>query len=149
MVLSAHGTTILLWAHVLAACIWIGGQITLGMLVPLLREYPGLVTTAARRFQWMAWAAFGVLILTGLANIHNAGIGLSDLTGTATGRTLTVKLAFVAVSGVAAATHAFVVGPRATSRPSRVTRAMSGILGALSLIAAMAAALYGVILAQA
>jgi putative copper export protein len=147
--LSVHGTAILLWIHVLAACIWIGGQITLGMLIPLLREHPGLVTTTARRFQWMAWSAFGALIVTGLANIRNAGIGLTDLTDTPTGRTLTVKLVFVAASGGAAAIHAFVMGPRASSRPSRRTRITSAVLGVLSLLAAMAAALYGVILVQA
>ena len=148
MFLAAHGATLVLWIHILAACIWIGGQIALGALVPMLRGDRALLSAAARRFQAIAWPAFALLLITGVANTYNAGISLSDLPSTPRGRTLELKLAFVFLSGLAAALHAFVVGPRA-SAGLRWARPMSGLLGALSLLAAMAAALYGVLIAEA
>src|SRR5579864_7179150 len=111
MFLSLHPATLVLTIHVIAACIWIGGQITLGMLVPVLRSRPEVVRAAARRFQWLAWVAFLVLIVTGIANIHYAGISLGHLNHNPAGATLTLKLGFVLLSGLAAAIHAFVVGP--------------------------------------
>jgi uncharacterized membrane protein len=148
MYLSPHGTALVLWLHVLAACIWIGGQITLGTLVSLLREQPDVLRAAARRFQWIAWAAFLVLVVTGIANVHNAGIAWDRLNGDPRGRTLSLKLVFVLLSGLAAGLHAFVVGPRASRRPTPALRAWSGGLGAASRLAAVIAALYGVIIAE-
>jgi putative copper export protein len=146
--LSPHGSDFVLWIHVLAACVWIGGQITIGMLVPVLRGQPEVLATAARRYQWVAWAAFVVLVITGIANVHNAGISWPHLNSTPAGRTLSVKLLFVLLSGLAAAVHAFVVAPRAGRRSTPALRAWSGILGAVSLLAAILAALYGVIIAE-
>ncbi len=149
IVLTPSGANLVLWVHILAACVWIGGQIVLAMLVPLLRRDRAILAAAGRRYQLVAWAAFAVLIATGLGNMANAGISSHDLTTTPTGRTLTVKLGFVALSGVAAALHAFVVAPRAGERPTSVLRAASGILGVVALLAAMLAALYGVLIAEA
>lgn len=97
-----------LFLHVLAATIWVGGQITLGALVPVLRaggaDIPRL---AARRFGRVAWAAFAVLIVTGIWNIAAAG----DTNARGYQATLGLKLAFVALSGIAAYWHS-----RSTSR---------------------------------
>ena len=148
MLLSPDGPTVVLWAHILAATIWIGGQITLGLLVPLLRHEPDLLAASARRFQWLAWAAYAALLGTGVLNVHNAGMSWSHLGSTVAGRTLMLKLLFVALSGIAAGLHAFVIAPRATTRRTRTMRAMSGILGSISLLSALAAALYGVTIAE-
>lgn len=137
-----------LWLHVISACIWIGGQITIGILVPLLRGQPALLAAAARRYQVIAWLAFAVLVVTGLVNVHNAGIAWTRLNATTAGRTLELKLAFVALSGAAAAVHAFVVAPRASTLHGRSASVLSATLGTVSLLAAMAAALYGVVIAE-
>jgi putative copper export protein len=148
MFLAANGAKIILWIHILAASLWIGGQVIIALLIPLLRSQPALLATAARRYQQVAWTAYIVLIGTGLLNAHNAGITWSDLLHSALGRTLLLKLGFVALSGLAAAIHAFVVAPRAGSS-GPTTRLLSAVLGMLSLGAALAAALYGVLIAEA
>lgn len=148
MYLGVNGAMLVLWIHILAATIWIGGQITLAALVPLLRNVEGMATEAAQRFQWLAWSAFGLLLLTGVLNAYNAGIGWSDLHTTAQGRTLSLKLGFVVLSGIGAAVHAYYLGPRAGREPSRRTRAVSGAFAGVGLLAAIAAALYGVIIAE-
>ncbi len=116
-----------LFLHVLAAAVWVGGQLTLAGLVPTLRtmgeEAP---KTVARRFNRIAWPAFAVLVLTGLWNLTEVRYG--DRT-TEYQVTLFVKLVVVAVSGVSAALHI-----RATSR---VGLAVGGALSGLSALGAL------------
>jgi putative copper export protein len=129
--MSALETT-RLFLHVLAATIWVGGQLTLAALVPALRPLGGDVTrTAARQFRRVAWPAFAVLVATGVWNMAALTPDERSRTGT-----LTVKLVAVVVSGVAAFAH-----ERATSR-----RGLA-VWGALAAVAALVALLYGVILA--
>ncbi|HEV7210725.1 MAG TPA: hypothetical protein VGN47_03315 [Blastococcus sp.] len=124
--------TVRLFLHVLAATVWVGGQLVLAALVPALRRAaPEVPRIAARAFNQVAWPAFGVLIATGIWNIA----ALGDRGG-AYRTTLTVKLVVVAASGVTALLHA-----RATSR-----RGLA-VFGALTGLTALAALLLGVILA--
>jgi putative copper export protein len=147
-VVSFTGADFVLWIHVLAACVWIGGQITLGMVMPMLRTVPDVMHDIARRFQNLAWAAFAILILTGLLNLHDAGISLMHLNATSQSRTLSIKLLFVFISGAAAALHAYWVTPKMRGA-SHTKRAIAvGTLGGVSLLAAMMAALFGVAIAQ-
>ena len=66
--------TVRLFLHVLAATIWVGGQLTLAALVPVLRRFgadaPGVV---ARRFNQVAWTAFVILIVTGIWTSWRSG----------------------------------------------------------------------------
>ncbi|MGP4028804.1 hypothetical protein [Actinomadura sp. 3N407] len=112
-----------LFLHVLAATIWVGGQITLGALVPALRGYEGVTKVAARRYNMIAWPAFAVLVLTGVWNITAGDMG------DAAQRTLGVKLAFVLLSGVAAFLH--------TRARSKAGLAAWGALGAVGALAAL------------
>jgi putative copper export protein len=145
MYLAPSSQIVVLWIHIIAACVWIGGQITLGMLVPVLRVDRDLVTAAARRFGWLGWTAFAVLIITGLINMHEIGVSLTNLSANPTSRTLSLKLAFVIISGLAAAIHSFLPRFMADGAPRR---ALTGIVGALALLAALAAAFYGVVIAE-
>jgi enamine deaminase RidA (YjgF/YER057c/UK114 family) len=92
--------TVRMFLHILAATIWVGGQLTLAALVPALRavgrEAPRVV---ARRFNQMAWPAFGVLVATG---IWNVSAEWDEVEGSYR-NTLIVKLVIVFLSGVTAA----------------------------------------------
>lgn len=137
-----------LWLHIIAASVWIGGQITVGAVVPMLRSQRDTVVAVARRFQTIGWPAFALIFITGLFNIHNAGLE-KHLGDSDAGRTVLLKLGLFAISGLAAAIHAYVIGPRIRVNSTSSLRMWSGILGALSLLAALAAALYGVSVAEA
>jgi putative copper export protein len=131
--LAVSWDTIRLFLHILAATVWVGGQITLAALVPALRRLGAEIPrAAARRFNQVAWPAFGVLILTGIWNVAAVR---SKVTGSYE-TTLIIKIAVVAVSGVAAALHA-----RARSR------AGLAVFGALTGVSALAAVFLGVLLA--
>ena len=131
--LSVSWDTIRLFLHVLAATIWVGGQITLAALVPVLRRLgTEIPRAAARRFNQVAWPAFGVLIITGIWNIAAVRSQIHGSYET----TLIVKLVVVAISGVAAALH----------DRARSTRWLA-IFGALTGISALAALFLGILLA--
>jgi len=120
--------------HVLAATVWVGGQLTLAALVPVVRRTAADATRpVARRFAALAWSAFAVLVVTGGWNV---GAEWHRMTA-ADRTTLWVKLVLVAASALAAGIH------QRTRRP-----AVLAVSGALSALAAVAAVLFGVVLAD-
>ncbi|MFZ6005608.1 MAG: CopD family protein [Actinomycetota bacterium] len=122
--------TVRVFVHVLAATVWVGGQLTLAGLVPGLRALsPDAPRAVARRFNRIAWPAYGVLVATGIWNI----VELSPDWDTDYGRTIMVKIAVVAASGLSALLHA-----RARSRRSLA------LFGAASGVTALAALFLGV-----
>jgi putative copper export protein len=130
-VLPVTWDTVRVFLHVLAATIWVGGQFTLAAVVPVLRGVaPDATRPVARRFNTVAWAAFGVLAITGIWNILAAG----DIAGSYR-TTLIVKVLVVAVSGATALAHA-----RAKSTAGLAA------FGALTALSALAALFVGVML---
>ena len=134
--LAVSWDTVRLFLHVLAATVWVGGQLVLAALVPVLRSFgSGALEAAARRFNQVAWTAFGVLIITGIWYIFAVSPRISH--GASYRTTLIVKLVVVVVSGVTAALHI----------RSRTARSRA-VFGALTGISALAALFLGVLLAQ-
>ncbi len=125
--------TVRLFLHVLAATVWVGGQITLAALVPALRgagrETP---RAAARAFNRIAWPAFGLLLLTGVWNVL-----AEDRDDPAYERTLMLKYTLVLVSGLTAFLHA-----RARSRGAMAA------FGALTGLSAIATLFVGILLSS-
>jgi putative copper export protein len=131
--LAVSWDTIRLFLHVLAATVWVGGQLTLAALVPALRRLGAdIPRTAARRFNQVAWPTFAVLIATGIWNVIAVRAQVTGSYET----TLVVKLVVVAISGVTAALHA--------CASSTVGLA---VFGALTGISALAALFLGILLA--
>ena len=131
--LSPTLDTIRIFLHVLAASIWVGGQIVLAGLVPSLRRaVPESTKVAARAFAHVAWPAFAVVVITGLWNLSEISI---STTSTAYQITLFVKISLAIVSGAAAAVHQ--VGR---------SRAALAVGGALGLLAALGAMFFGYLL---
>ena len=131
--LSPSAATLRLFLHVLAATVWVGGQLTLAGLVPGLRALSADAPRAvARRFNRIAWPAFAVLVVTGIWNLVE--VDVAD-TSTSYQVTVLVKLVVVAVSGVSAGVHAAAQSRRALA-----------VFGALSGASALGALFLGVLL---
>ncbi len=129
--LSIDLETVRLFLHVLAATVWVGGQITLAALVPALRGAGASVPrAAARAFNRIAWPAFGVLLVTGVWNVL-----AEDRQDPAYQHTLMLKYTLVLVSGVTALLHA-----RARSRGAMAA------FGALTGLSAIATLFVGILL---
>ena len=135
--LPVHASTIRLFLHIFGATVWVGGQIALAALVPVVRRVGGRDTAraVARRFQLIAWPAFALLVITGIWNLVEVNVADQS---SAYLTTLMVKLSLVAVSGIGAAGHILF----ARTRPT-----LGGMLAALGLLAALGATFTGVLLA--
>ena len=133
-VLTIDLDVVRLTLHVLAATVWVGGQIVLlALMGPLRRVAPAAIAPAARTFAWVAWPAFALLVVTG-AWMLGGGEKQSD----AYNATLMVKMVFVLLSGVGAALHTFLKNP-----------ALKGISAAVGLVSALCVVLLGVSIVQA
>lgn len=125
-----------LFLHVVAAAVWVGGQLVLLGILPVLRGIgPEATNGVARAFNRVAWVAFGVLVVTGIWSLLAVSPGDR---GTEWNATLGLKLMMVAATGIAAAIHA---GAR-----SRSTIAAAGAIG---LLAGLAAVWLGILLSVA
>ena len=119
--------------HILAASVWIGGQIVMAALVPVLREVgPDAPRRAANRFGRVAWPFFALAVATGVWNLLEIDVGDRS---TAYHVTLAVKLLVVAAAGTAAAVHSLTPSP-----------ALRGVTGAVGLVGSLAALVFGVML---
>lgn len=93
---------LLRWTHLLAAAVWIGGMVTMAAVVPTLRRAGATIEqirAAARGFGVAAWAAMGVAVATGIAQLVRHAIPTRDNTA------LVVKLLLVAVAVSVAWAH--------------------------------------------
>jgi putative copper resistance protein D len=103
--------------HILAAVVWVGGMLFLSLvLAPLVRsrkaapEFMALFRSAALRFRVVAWAAIGVLLLTGPMLLSQRGIVLTAPSSWP--HIVRLKLALVGVLLVHTILHDLVLGPR-------------------------------------
>lgn len=131
--LEASTTTIRLFLHVLAASVWVGGQIVLAGLVPALRRHDGTVTKiAARAFNRVAWPAFAIVVVTGIWNLLAVDMGTADWDYQVT---VMIHVLLAAVAGVAAVIHS--IGR------AKVALAVGGAVG---LFASLGALFFGLVL---
>jgi putative copper export protein len=120
--------------HVLAASVWVGGQLVLGGLVPVARRAGRELTRAmARRFGQMAWPAYVVLALTGIWNLFAVHWSTQSATWQAV---LWAKIGIVLGAGIFALAHQKARSPKAI-----------GVFGALAGVCSTGALVMGVLLA--
>jgi putative copper export protein len=133
-VLAPTLDTIRLTLHVLAATIWVGGQIVMAGLVGPARTIGGdAPQTLARAFARLAWPAYIVLLATGIWNISAVHASSQSSAWKAV---LMAKVVVVVLAGVGAFVH-----QRATSK------AQLAIWGSIGGTASVAALVMGILLA--
>ena len=114
--------------HVLAAMLWLGGMFFLAAVgAPVLRAVEPAALRArlfralGERARTVGWIAIAVLLVTGVLNLHFAGVLRGGRLGDAAfwtspyGRALAWKLAAVAAMVAISAVHDFVLGPAAST----------------------------------
>jgi putative copper export protein len=119
--------TVRLALHVLAATVWVGGQIVMtGLVGPARGLGPDAPKTLARAFARLAWPAYLVLLVTGVWNISAVGYSNMDAAWKAV---LMAKIAVVVLAGVGVLLH-----QRATTKGGL---ALWGSVGGLASVAAL------------
>lgn len=157
--------TMLLAIHVLGAIIWVGGTISLGVTVAVLRRalrdrrdvYEELTVRIGRAFGTVMWPALGAALITGLANLSWYLPPGADWQDSAVPPWIASSFALSAVMTVAAAAHTFVVGPRirklreggAPERDRRALQALNHALEGVTLVTALAIVAVMAVLATA
>ncbi|HWE54032.1 MAG TPA: hypothetical protein VG435_00895, partial [Acidimicrobiales bacterium] len=113
--------------HVLAAAVWVGGQITVAGLVPTARRLADdAPRKVARAFSRVSWPAYAVLVITGFWNVSAVSSGQPSAWKVVLG----IKIAVVALAGISAFLHSI-------SR-SKAGLAAWGAVTSLSSVAALA-----------
>lgn len=132
--LASTSMVVRLSVHILAASVWVGGQIVLAGLLPTLRSLgPDVPRKIAQIFARLSWPAFWLLILTGFWNyaaVHGASQSSSW------NAVFALKMAMVVIAGVGAFVHTRASSPRAR-----------GASAGISTLAAIAAMVLGVVIA--
>ncbi len=125
--------------HLLSVTVWVGGQIVVAGLVPLLRKLDrsagpvpegekSITQKAAHRFGRISWPFFALAIITGLWSLGEIAANDEWATSEFLWKTMfLVKLALVAASGVGAWLHT-----RAQRAPERALFASVASLSALA-----------------
>jgi len=109
------------WLHLLSIITWLGGMVTILLVViPLVRAMPGLTSLdrtllllqIGRRYQSVAWLALTVTAVTGYYNAERRRVVWSDLTETVYGRQLHMKLEYAGTAVILMLVHAYWVNRR-------------------------------------
>jgi putative copper export protein len=133
-VLASGVDTVRLTLHVLAASVWVGGQLVMMGLVGPARGLGGdAPKVLAGAFARLAWPAYAVLVVTGFWNISTFTWSQQS---TAWKTVLIVKIVVVVLAGLGAFLH-----QRATSR------AQLALWGSVAGTASVAALVMGILLA--
>ena len=110
------------WIHVIAAVVWIGGNMILAMVIvphfkqnlpPVQRIQ--ILTLIGKRFEPIVWGCVLILFFTGIANIFNSADLFSDDSSLLVGtfmRTLGIKLLLFIVLLILTGLHSFIYGPK-------------------------------------
>ena len=153
----------LVWIHLLAAVVWIGGMVFLSVvLVPVLRrdglfaQHAALFRTIAYRFRGLVWGGMGILVVTGPLLAVGRSVPLTEPRQWP--MIFAVKMGLVALLFSLTLLHDLIVGPlvrkilgaaetQRTPR-DRVLLRYSALLPRLSLLVALTVMWAAVVLAR-
>ncbi|HMZ55152.1 MAG TPA: hypothetical protein PKV55_01395 [Nitrospira sp.] len=153
----------LVWIHLLAAVVWVGGMVFLSVvLVPVLKRdgdfarHVALFRTVAYRFRAVVWGAMGILVATGSVMAMGRSIPLTEPWQWPT--IFVAKISMVSFLFTLTLLHDLVVGPQVrrilgTAEADRSSRdrmlvRYSALVPRLSLLVALLVLLLAVVLAR-
>ena len=123
------------YLHLLAVCVWLGGQVVLAGVVPKLRKTnPEAFTNIAKGYASIAWPAMILIVFTGAW-----GLAATDTANQSTEYMVTFGVKMLLVAGAVIAT---LIHSNGTSKLAK------GLGGAIGLLATLVAAYCGVLLAH-
>ena len=115
-----------IWIHIVAAVTWLGGSLFLTIVFVPTVTHPdfretgsALLQRAARRFLWVGWTCFALILLTGLFGLYYRGglswvlISSGEFWLSTQGHVMAGKLILFGVILTLSALHSFVLSPLA------------------------------------
>jgi len=124
--------TLVLWLHILAAIVWIGGMIfVVGVVGPYVRktfppaERAPLMAAIGKRFSALSWIAIVTLVVTGIYNAVRFVRSWDVLLQTTFGHILLLKIILVAAMMSLSVAHDFFLGPRQRDLDAQLRKSQS------------------------
>ena len=154
------------WLHIVAVAVWLGPQFFMFLVtVPALRAIDDAETRVRvlriiiYRFGWLAWAALGVIVLSGMSNLFQEADEFGHLWDPDYRyfQVFSTKMAVVGVAVLLTAVHTFIIGPRqlrlqeearGDSPEALRLRRLSVAVSSLVLLASIAAVFLAALLAN-
>ena len=154
------------WLHIVAVTVWLGPQFFMFLVtVPALRAIDDaearlrVMRIITQRLGWLAWAALGVIVLSGISNLFQEAEEFGYLWDPDYRyfQVFSTKMAVVGVAVLLTAAHSFVIGPRqlrlqeearGDSPEALRLRRLSVAVSALVLLASIAAVFLAALLAN-
>lgn len=132
--------TVVRFVHVLGAIVWVGGQLTITLVVlPLVRdrlavaERADVMRAVGRRFALITMAVFlPVQVATGVALAWHYGVTWASLAQPGYGRVLVLKLVLFTAVMVAATLHGFAQARGHTARARAAS--LASLVGSLGVV---------------
>jgi putative copper export protein len=121
--------------HILAVCVWLGGQVVLAGVVPKLRKTnPEVLSNIAKGYASIAWPSMILIVFTGAW-----GLAETDTSNQSSEYMVTfgIKMLLVATAIIATLIHS-----------NGTTKIAKGLGGAVGLLATLFATYCGVLLAH-
>ena len=109
------------WLHIVAVTVWLGPQFFMFLVtLPALRAIDDpetrvrVMRIVTQRFGWLAWAALGVIVLTGISNLFQEANDFGHIWDPDYRyfQVFSTKMLVVGVAVLLTAVHSFVIGPR-------------------------------------
>ncbi len=123
------------YLHILAVCVWLGGQVVLAGVVPKLRKTnPDALTHIAKGYASIAWPAMILIVFTGAWGLAAVNVAIES---TEYMVTFGIKILLVASAVIATLIHSY-----------GASKLAKGLGGAIGLLATLLAAYCGVLLAH-
>ncbi len=127
--LTAEEIWLVLTLHILGAIVWVGGTISLAVVVwAVRRSFPGdaetiyrVTSEVGRGFARVMWPALALAIVTGLVNLSWYVPPTPNWTGLPGPFWVNLSAGLVTLMAVTAGLHTFVVGPRIRRLRARAT----------------------------
>ncbi len=118
------------WIHIVAATIWVGPQVFMFVAaVPAVRTIEDMqvrtkvMRVITTRFNYLAWGALTVLVITGIANLYEHDLDVGQLFDLNFGVIFQVKMTLLIAAVILTALHSFVLGPRVLDMQESATDA--------------------------
>ncbi|MDP1809738.1 MAG: DUF4149 domain-containing protein [Actinomycetota bacterium] len=111
------------WLHLLAAFTWVGGLIFVNVVLTPAMQPKGIPPQFVRlmgmeRFRAFAWGSIIILVITGVYKAVQTVPDISDLTTSAYGLTLLIKITAVAMMVAITVVNSIVLRRRITQAPA-------------------------------